>query len=198
VFSRVKNTPRTGDNENTTIQERIRPQDCSGSFALFCRLLFLSLSLAVAPIVTFAGEPVHDQGHVNDPTGTWLIRDGDGLYIIMIFHAGGTLTGDFHGEAGFIQGAQPPFDIIVTPQSGVWQKTGAKTFAVTFISLEYQGNPQLPPNASIYQIDKSQLTGVLNESGGQMQLTALTTIFNPDGTQKAAPSRTQQTVCAFP
>jgi len=90
-------------------------------------------------------------------------------------------------EAGFIQGAQPPFDIIVTPQSGVWQKTGAKTFAVTFISLEYQGNPQLPPNASIYQIDKSQLTGVLNESGGQMQLTALTTIFNPDGTQKAGP-----------
>jgi hypothetical protein len=105
----------------------------------------------------------------------------------MTFHAGGTFTGDFHGEAGFIPGAQPPFDVIVTPQSGVWQKTGAKTFAVTFIALEYQGNPQLPPNASIYQIDKSQLTRVLSDSGNQMQLTALTTTFNPDGTQKGGP-----------
>jgi len=166
------------NNENTADQRRIRPQDCGGSLGLLCRLLLLSLSLAVAPIVTFAGEPVHDHGNVNDPTGTWLIRDGEGLWILMNFHAGGTLTGDFQGESAF---GPPPFNIIVTPQSGVWQKTGAKTFAVTFVSLEYQVSP---PDAPIYQIDKSQLTGVLSDSGNQMQLTALSTAFNPDGSQK--------------
>lgn len=167
-----------GDKENMTIQERVRPQFCSRSFALLCRLLFLSLSLAVAPMVTFAGEPGHDQGHVNDPTGTWLIRDGDGLYIIMNFHAGGTLTGDFQSEAAF---GQPPFNVIVTPQNGVWQKTGAKTFAVTFVALEYFVTP---PTAPMFQIDKIQLIGVLNDSGDKMQFSALTTNFNPDGSQK--------------
>jgi hypothetical protein len=165
--------------------QRVRPRDCATFFPLLCRLLALLLALAVAPTVTFAGETAHDQGHVNDPTGAWLIRNGEGLFILMTFHAGGTLTGDFQGEAAFVPGGQPPFDVIVTPQSGVWQKTGAKRFAATFLALEYQAATTTnPPSAPLFQIDKVQLTGVLNESGDQMQLTALTTVFNPDGSQK--------------
>jgi hypothetical protein len=37
---------------------------------------------------------------------------------------------------------------------------------------------------ALHQIDKSQLTGVLSDSGNQMKLTALTTAYNPDGSQK--------------
>lgn len=171
------------DAKNPTCQQWTRPHDFGRSFAVLCRLLFLSLTLTVASTMTFAGEAGQDQDrdHASDPTGTWLIRDGDGFYILMVFHEGGTLTGDFQGEAAFVPGGQPPFDIIVTPQSGVWRKTGPKTFAVTFVALEYQVNP---PNGSIFQIDKSQLTGVLINSGNEMRLTALTTVFNPDGTQK--------------
>src|SRR5258708_3588607 len=106
---------------------RVRPWNAVSLFSVVCRLLALLLALAVAPTVTFAGEAAHDQGHVNDPTGAWLIRDGEGLTILTTFHEGGTLTGDVQGEGGFIAGAEPPLNVITTPESGVWQKTGTRT-----------------------------------------------------------------------
>jgi hypothetical protein len=71
----------------------------------------------------------------------------------------------------------------------VWRKTGARTFAVTFVSLEYKTplNEQEVLSGegfALHQIDKSQLTGVLSDSGNEMKLTALTTAYNPDGSQK--------------
>ena len=100
------------------------------------RLLALPLLLAVAPSMLCAAVP--------DPTGAWLIKnDIDGpnpgpnppVFFINVFHQGGTLTGDLQGEGGFDPHAtvkpKVPFNIIESPESGVWQKTGWNTFAVT-------------------------------------------------------------------
>lgn len=63
----------------------------------------------------------------------------------------------------------------------MWKKTGPKTFAATFLTIEYQVNP---PNTTLYQFDKVQFTGVLKDPGDEIELTALLTVFNPDGSQK--------------
>ena len=140
--------------------------------------VLLVLLLAIAPSVTLAQD--NGSHKLNDPTGAWLIRNSEGFFILTVFHKGGTLTGDIQGESASIPGAQPPSNVIVTPESGVWQKTGGKTFAATFLTIEYQDSLSAP----VFQFDKIQFTGVLSESGDQMELTALVTIFNPDGTQK--------------
>jgi hypothetical protein len=149
----------------------------SGSlvFALF-------LALAVAAPTLFAQEWDHMDGRDkdHDPTGAWLIRNSGGTFILTVFHKGGTLTGDVQGESAFVPGAKPPESVIISPESGVWQKTGWRTFAATFITLEYDANPPF----ALFQFDKVQFTGILNKSGDQIALTALVTLFNPDGTQK--------------
>ena len=74
--------------------------------------------------------------------------------------------------------------MIISPESGVWQKTGWDTVAATFLTIEYQVDTSTnPPSAPLFQFDKVQFTGVLNESGDRMELTALVTLFDPDGNQ---------------
>ena len=70
------------------------------------RLLALLLLFAAAPPMLFAQEWDHINGRdkVHDPTGAWLIKnDKDGpnppVFILTVFHQGGTLTGDLQGEA---------------------------------------------------------------------------------------------------
>jgi hypothetical protein len=103
------------------------------------RLLAPFLLLAIAPSMLCAAVP--------DPTGAWLIKnDIDGpnppVFFINVFHQGGTLTGDLQGEGGFDPHAtvkpKVPFNIIESPESGVWKKTGWNTFAVTILTMEYQ------------------------------------------------------------
>ncbi|HYZ75309.1 MAG TPA: hypothetical protein VE641_19680 [Chthoniobacterales bacterium] len=103
------------------------------------------------------------------------------MFILTVFHKGGTLTGDVQGESAFLPGSAPPLNVINSPESGVWSKTGGKTFAATFLTIEYQVTP---PTAPVFQFDKVQFTGVLDDSGDEMKLTALVTFFNPDGSQK--------------
>jgi hypothetical protein len=78
-------------------------------------------------------------------------------FILTVFHKGGTLTGDIQGESAFDPAATkpplPPANVINSPESGVWQKTGWKTFAVTLLTIEYQVDP---PNATFFQFDKVQ------------------------------------------
>jgi len=69
--------------------------------------------------------------------------------------------------------------VINSPESGVWQKTGWKTFAVTFLTIEYQVDP---PEATLYQFDKVQFSGFLNEPGDRMEITeAVITNFDSKG-----------------
>jgi hypothetical protein len=76
--------------------------------------------------------------------------------------------------------------VINSPESGVWQKTGWNTFAVTFLTMEYQVDTSTNPiTAPLFQFDKVQFTGRLNETGDRMEITAaLITTFNPDGSLK--------------
>lgn len=150
------------------------------------RLLALFLALAVAASTLFAQE--RNQDKRNDPTGAWLIRGSGGQFILTVFHKGGTLTGDTQGESAFDPSAvnppKPPSNVINSPESGVWQKTGWNTFAATFLTMEYQVDASTnPPSAPLFQFDKVQFTGVLNESGARMELTALVTFFDANGNQ---------------
>jgi hypothetical protein len=154
-------------------------------------LLALFLSLAVAAPTLFADEWDHFNGRDkdHDPTGAWLIQnDGPGSpFILTVFHKGGTLTGDIQGESAFDPAAtkppMPPANVINSPESGVWQKTGWNTFAVTFLTIEYEVDP---PNATLFQFDKVQFVGFLKDSGNRMEVTAAAiTNFNPDGSLKA-------------
>jgi len=146
------------------------------------QLLALFVAIALTPSMLLANDEDHLNGRdkVHDPTGAWLIRNSGAQFILTVFHKGGTLTGDTQGESAFVPGGQPPTNVIVTPESGVWQKTGWNTFAATFLTIEYQVNP---PNATLFQFDKVQFTGVLNESGDRMELTALVTFFDANGNQ---------------
>src|SRR4030081_1372939 len=105
------------------------------------RLLALCLALAVAAPTLFAEELDHMNGRDkdHDPTGAWLIRNDalDSPFILKVFHKGGTVTGDLQGESAFVPGVLPPNSVINSPESGVWQKTGWKTFAVTVLTMEY-------------------------------------------------------------
>jgi hypothetical protein len=54
--------------------------------------------------------------------------------------------------------------------------------AATFLALDYQVI-NTSPELAVYSFVRVQFTGVLGDSGNEMRLTALVTVFNPDGTQ---------------
>jgi hypothetical protein len=157
------------------------------------RLLALLLLLAAAPPMLFAQEWDHLNGRdkVHDPIGAWLIKnDNDGpnppVFILNVFHQGGTLTGDLQGEGAFVPGVKPPESVINSPESGVWQKTGWNTFAVTFLTMEYDSNPP----SLLFHFDKVQYTGFLYESGDRMEITELViTNYDPKGVMIGQPNR---------
>ena len=154
-------------------------------------LLGLLLALAVAPSVLLAQEWDHwdhlnGRDKVHDPTGTWLIIGNAGPgFLLLTFHKGGTLTEDFQGESAFDPAAvnppTPNLNVITSPQHGVWQKTGWNTFATTLLDIEYQ--VQANGNAPVFRFDKYQYTGKLSESGDQMALDGLVTLFDTEGKQ---------------
>ena len=138
--------------------------------ALFVASALIPSTLLAQPVDQFKG----DKGH--DPTGAWLIKGAQGQYILTVFHNGGTLTGDVQGESAF-DPAAPGSNIINSPESGVWQKIGSKTFAATFLTIEYEA-----PSGNFHQFDRVQFTGEL-KSSNQMTLTALITFFDANGHQ---------------
>jgi hypothetical protein len=156
-----------------------------GKMLMVTSVLFLALAAAAPVLHAQDWDQINGRDKVHDPTGAWLIRnDAEGSpFILTVFHKGGTLTGDVQGESAFDPAATkpplPPANVINSPESGVWQKTGWKTFTVTLLTIEYQVDP---PNATFYQFDKVQFTGFLNESGDRMEITeAVITNFNSKG-----------------
>jgi hypothetical protein len=148
------------------------------------QLLSLFVAIALTPSMLLADNEDHLNGRdkAHDPTGAWLVRNDEpgSLFILDVFHKDGTCTGDIQGASAFVPGGQPPSNVINSPESGVWQKTGWNTFAATFLSIEYQGDP----NATFYQFDKVQLTGFLNESGDRMEITqAAISFYDSSGNQ---------------
>jgi hypothetical protein len=168
----------------------MRPRHYAAPFPILCWLFALLLALASATPVLHAQDWDHINGRdkVHDPTGAWLIRSSEGQFILTVFHEGGTLTGDTQGESAFDPAStnppKTPFNVINSPESGVWHKTGRNTFAATFLTMEYQvdsSNNSL--SAPLFEFDKVQFTGVLSDSGNQIELTALVTFFDANGNQ---------------
>ena len=125
-----------------------------------------------------------DKDH--DPTGAWIIQnDAPGSqFILTVFHKGGTVTGDIQGESAFVPGVRPPDSVVNSPQSGVWQKTGWKTFAVSVLTMEYDGNPPF----ALFQFDKVQFTAILSESGDRLDIPSpVFTSYYLDGRLKQGP-----------
>jgi hypothetical protein len=113
---------------------------CGKILTIASVVLALLLAIAIAPSVTLAQD--NGSHKLNDPTGAWLIRGSEGQFILTVFHKGGTLTGDTQGESAFDPASTNPpktlFNVINSPESGVWHKTGRNTFAATFLTMEYQ------------------------------------------------------------
>ena len=158
------------------------------------RLFALILALAIAAPVLLAQESPRLTGRdKHDPTGAWLLRtpfptgpDGQpGAFILTVFHQGGTLTGDIQGESAFdpadVDNPNSVFNIISSPQSGVWQKTGQNTFAATFLLMEYHVLADPIHDAPLFRFDRVQYTGTLNKSGDAMTIDALLTFFDEQG-----------------
>jgi len=161
----------------------------------------LLLAFAVAVPVLHAQDWDHINGRdkVHDPTGAWLVRfhipDDPILhreFLLIVFHKGGTLTQNVQGESGFDPAAVrlPPSDpnysnnVISSPLSGVWQKTGWNTFAGTLLTIEYHNALHPQPDVSLFQFTKEQFIGRLTEFGDQMVLTEVRlTHFDSDGKQ---------------
>ena len=81
-------------------------------------------------------------------------------------------------------------NVISSPLSGVWQKTGWNTFAGTLLLIEYHilTNPN-NFGSPLFRFDITEYTGKLTGSGDTMELSAQITFFdvngnrlNPDGT----------------
>jgi hypothetical protein len=115
--------------------------------------LFLALGVAAPPLLAQEWDHINGRDKVHDPTGAWLINSPAGLFLIAL-HKGGTLTGDHQGESAFDPAAtnppMPDANVIMSPQSGVWQTTGLNTFAAESLVIEYQvedehgGSPHIP------------------------------------------------------
>ena len=143
-----------------TIQ-RMRPRDCATSFPILCRLL--ALLLVVTPTAVFAGEldndrgKDHERGHAIDPTGVWLQPIVEQV-ILLTFNQDGTFLADFAGESAFVPNGTPPLNTLTTPSHGVWQKTGATTFAATSFAIIYDDK------GSFLALAKNVFSGVLTDS----------------------------------
>jgi hypothetical protein len=169
------------------------------------QLLALFVALALTPSMLLGEDEDHLNGRdkVHDPTGVWFLRlPIDPLkreFILIVFHRGGTLTGDFQGESAFDPSSVPlPLTdprsentVITTPESGVWQKTGWNTFAAMALVMEYYNsfNPAVDsfPNVSVFVFAKIQFTGRLSQSGDAMTFNGVVTHYDPQGKKKGDP-----------
>jgi hypothetical protein len=175
---------------------KLNNRNCGKMLTTTSVLLALLPALAVVTPVVRAQDWDHINGRdkVHDPTGAWLIRtplptgpEGKpGAFFLTVFHKGGTLTENIQGESAFDPAAtnppNPPFNILTSPQSGVWQKTGWNTFAATWLAMQYQIRTD-HPDSPLYRFDKMQYTGKLSETGDQMEISAVLTFFDADGKQ---------------
>jgi hypothetical protein len=151
-----------------------------------CLALFLAFAVAAPPLFAQEADHLNGRDKDHDPTGAWIIQnDAPGSQLILnVFHKGGTVTGDLQGEGAFIPGVLPPNSVINSPESGVWQKTGWKTFAVTVLTMEYDANPPF----ALFQFDKVQFTAILNETGDKMVIPEpVLTNYKPNGELKSPP-----------
>jgi hypothetical protein len=158
--------------ESPIEQKRMRLRNRATSFLVLCQILLLSVGLAATPTGTFAGEENSAFQRANDPTGVWL---NSKPVILLTFHADGTYSADIVGEGAFVPGNDNPGFQITSPTHVLWQKTGARTFMATAFALQYNDD------GSFYALLKTGITGLLNGSANQMDITISGGIFDLNG-----------------
>ena len=159
--------------ENPIDQKRMRLRNRAASFLVICQTLLLSVGLAAAPTLTFAGEESTAFQRANDPTGVWL---NSNPVILLTFHEDGTYSADIAGEGAFVPGNDNPGFQITSPTHALWQKTGARTFTATAFALQYNND-----TGNFYGLLKTRITGLLDGSGDQMDITISGGIFDLKG-----------------
>jgi hypothetical protein len=77
-------------------------------------VVLLALVSAASMLLAQDWDHINGRDKVHDPTGVWFLRlPIDPLqreFLLIVFHQGGTLTGDFQGESGFDPSAVPAPD----------------------------------------------------------------------------------------
>jgi hypothetical protein len=132
-------------------------------------------------------DHINGRDKVHDPTGAWLIKgENDGPFFLTVFHKGGTLTQDRQGESAFdpaaVKDPSSELNVVSSPLSGVWQKTGGNTFAATGLDMEYHNDTTTdPPSTPIFQFAKEQFTGRLTDSGDGITISARVGRFGLNG-----------------
>jgi hypothetical protein len=101
------------------------------------------------------------------------------------------VTEDIQGESAFDPAAvnppQSPNNVQTSPQHGVWQKTGWKTFVATLVAIE-AGVDASKGLSELFRFDKVQYTGKLSESGDQIDLTLVFSAYDINGNQIVGPA----------
>jgi hypothetical protein len=154
-------------------------------------VLLLALASAAPLLKAQDWDQINGRDKVHDPTGAWLITAGGQQFSLITFHRGGTVTEDFQGESAFdpasVNPPTQPGDIQTSPQHGVWQKTGWKTFAATLVAIQAENDAE-HFTSIFFRFDKLQLTGKLSESGDQMDVTFVFSAYDVNGNQIIAPN----------
>jgi len=107
-------------------------------------VLLLALAVATPVLQAQDWDQIYGRDKVHDPTGAWLITAGNQQFSLITFQRGGTVVEDFQGESAFdpasVNPPTRPGDIQTSPQHGVWQKTGWKTFAATLVAIQAEND----------------------------------------------------------
>ena len=153
-------------------------------------VLLLALATAAPLLKAQDWDQINGRDKVHDPTGAWLITAGGDQFTLITFHRGGTVMEDVQGESAFdpasVNPPKPLGNIQTSPQHGVWQKTGWKTFAATLIAIQSGVDAEHFINV-FFRFDKLQYTGKLTESGDQMDLTLVESNYDENGHQIRPP-----------
>jgi hypothetical protein len=169
---------------------KLNNRNC-GKMLTVTSVLLLALASAAPLLKAQDWDQINGRDKVHDPTGAWLLTAGGDQFTLITFHRGGTVTQDVQGESAFdpasVNPPTPPGNIQTSPQHGVWQKTGWKTFAATLVAIQ-AGNDAEHFISTFFRFDKAQYTGKLSESGDQIDLTLVFSAYDVNGNQIIAPT----------
>jgi hypothetical protein len=144
----------------------------NNSYPSRTRALTLTIALAWSAL---AAAQSGKAAKINDLTGTWLTTNsasGPGappgpFLALNTFTKDGNIIAPNQGES-----ACCPLN---TPAQGRWKKIGARTFAITFIAINYN------PDASLAGLLKVRQTITLNGSSTEFNATGIVDVTDPGG-----------------
>jgi len=133
----------------------------------------------VLVLSAFAAAQSGNAVKINDLTGTWLTTNtasGPGappgpFLALNTFTKDGNMIAPNQGES-----ACCPLN---TPAQGRWKKIGARTFAITFIAINYN------PDASLAGLLKVRQAITLNGSSTEFNATGIVDVTDPGGNPPA-------------